>query len=79
MSVQANQIVVNAVKCLSCKRVLVSTHRHDFRQCKCGTFADGGRDYLRRGGDPANIQELAIMFSPRHKVLFLADDAGEFI
>ena len=79
MSAVANQIIVNAVKCLGCKRILVSTHRHDFRQCGCGTFVDGGRDYLRRGGNPELIQEQAIMFHPIKKVLFLATDAGEFV
>ncbi len=73
-----HQIIVNAVKCLGCKRVLISTSRHDFRQCACGTFADGGRDYLRRGGDPAKIQDISILFSPDKKVLFLAEDAKEF-
>lgn len=38
------------VKCLKCKEVLQSKHRHDFVQCSCGNlFVDGGSDYLRMG------------------------------
>lgn len=42
------KIIVNAVECQTCKRVLVSVHRHDFRSCG-HVFNDGGRDYFRRG------------------------------
>jgi hypothetical protein len=39
-----------------------SAHRHDFRTCACGKIAvDGGRDYRRRVGDPALIEELSEM------------------
>lgn len=40
----------SGVQCLSCKDIIVSLHRHDFRVCSCGhTFVDGGSDYLRYG------------------------------
>ena len=31
--------------------VTYSRYRHDYRGTGCGTFIDGGRDYLRYGGD----------------------------
>jgi len=41
------------VKCASCKDVIFSDYRHDFKYCSCGnTFVDGGLDYLRYGGEP---------------------------
>lgn len=45
------KIVFNMVRCDTCQQVLLSLTRHDFRQCVCGTFTDGGTDYLHRGGD----------------------------
>ena len=50
-------IVRNAAECRKCGDVIESTHRHDFKFCKCGEiFVDGGRDYIRRGAnDLANI------------------------
>ena len=43
---------VKGVQCFSCKDAIWSRHRHDFRKCSCGkTFVDGGRDYLRCGGE----------------------------
>ena len=58
-----HDIILNMVKCGLCKQVLLSLHRHDFRQCSCGnTFVDGGRDYLRRGGKYiGDIQELSVV------------------
>ena len=42
-------IVLNAIQCVRCEEVIRSTHRHDFRRCKCGRVAvDGGHDYLKR-------------------------------
>jgi hypothetical protein len=44
-------IVQNAVICNKCDDFIVSKHRHDFVECKCGNiFVDGGQAYLRRGG-----------------------------
>jgi hypothetical protein len=53
-------IVKNKAQCKICKQVIESKHRHDFVSCKCGCiFVDGGRDYLRRGGELHNIIELS--------------------
>ena len=42
-------IIKNQIKCNHCGEVIESTHRHDFRTCKCGSVSvDGGHDYLRR-------------------------------
>lgn len=54
------QIIKNAVKCLKCKTVIESRHRHDFVFCECGAIAvDGGHDYLKRVGDPNLVEELS--------------------
>lgn len=43
--------------CLTCGKVIVSLHRHDFRTCNCGhgsgtqIFIDGGSDYIRWGAE----------------------------
>ena len=43
------RIKVNKVQCKNCGEIIESTHRHDFKFCKCGNVAvDGGHDYLRR-------------------------------
>lgn len=42
--------------------ILESKHRHDWVHCRCkngGIFVDGGREYLRRGGDLDLIRELS--------------------
>ena len=46
------QLVYNSVTCLSCKEVLVSHHRHDYKTCGCDnqTMVDGGTAYQRYGG-----------------------------
>lgn len=45
------KLLLNAVQCLKCGDVIVSTHRHDFRGCSCGQIAvDGGLEYTRRAG-----------------------------
>lgn len=46
----------NVIRCRKCGVVLESKHRHDFVACECGTFVDGGLDYVRVGGDFANIE-----------------------
>ena len=44
------KLIRNAIKCNHCGDVIESKHRHDFKECKCGTvFVDGGLDYSRRG------------------------------
>jgi len=53
-------ILKNKAQCNKCKEIIESKHRHDFRQCKCGAiFVDGGKDYIRRGGELDDIIELS--------------------
>ncbi len=48
MSVRT-RILKNAVRCNNCGEEIESTHRHDFKWCKCGLVAvDGGHAYLKR-------------------------------
>ena len=57
-----DRIIRNAAQCAACQDVIESTHRHDFRSCSCqAIFVDGGKEYLRRGGDPAQLIELSEM------------------
>jgi hypothetical protein len=56
-----NEIILkNQIQCLKCLDVVESLHTHDFRWCSCKAVAvDGGRDYLRRVGEPENYKELS--------------------
>ena len=39
---------VNAIKCGSCKDVVFSRARHDYRSCSCGEVSvDGGFEYFK--------------------------------
>lgn len=54
------RIVTNKIKCKKCGDVIESTHRHDFKWCKCHSVAvDGGHDYLKRCGVPGGWEELS--------------------
>lgn len=52
----------SSVRCTACGMTLVSTHRHDFRQCGCPqmTMVDGGSDYLRTGGRDLQLVEVLV-------------------
>lgn len=51
----------NRIRCKKCDTVIESKHRHDFVRCPCKAVAvDGGRDYLKRVGDPADYEELSL-------------------
>ena len=53
------RIIRNAIRCKLCGDIIESTHRHDFKWCKCGKVAvDGGTAYLKRSGEPENCEEL---------------------
>lgn len=55
------KVIVNKIRCKKCGDIIESTHRHDFKICKCGAVAvDGGHDYLRRSGDLDGYEELSI-------------------
>lgn len=54
------KIIRNSARCLKCGDHLISHHRHDFKGCSCGSlFVDGGLDYIKRVGDPLNIEETS--------------------
>jgi len=53
-------ILQNQVRCKKCGDEPYSTHRHDYKPCKCGAVAvDGGMEYLRRVGDVENMEEMS--------------------
>lgn len=70
--IKRNPIVRNAVRCKLCNDVIESTHRHDFKYCKCGAvFVDGGPHYKRRGWhpgyDPDDVyEELGEFYGPEN-------------
>lgn len=48
----------NIAKCNKCGSVIESKTRHDYQSCKCGAIAvDGGKDYIRRCGNPEDFDE----------------------
>jgi hypothetical protein len=55
------QIILNRVQCKSCKEVLVSYHRHDYKTCDCEnkTMVDGGTAYQRYGGKDLNLVDTS--------------------
>jgi len=54
------KILSNKIQCKTCDDVIESVDRHDFRWCNCHSVAvDGGKDYLKRCGDPTNYIELS--------------------
>ncbi len=50
---------VSTVICPKCQIEMYSRARHDFHSCKCGTFVDGGFDYIRYGC-PVGFNALVI-------------------
>jgi ribosomal protein L37E len=56
----AQRIQTNSARCRRCGDVLVSEYRRDFKWCSCGGIAvDGGKDYLKRCGDPSLVEDLS--------------------
>ncbi len=54
------RIKVNKIRCNKCGDEIESSFRHHYIECKCGAvFADGGHDYLRRGGKLEDWTELS--------------------
>ena len=52
-------IIRNAARCLKCNEEIESKYVHDFKSCSCGAiFVDGGLDYIKRGGNPADMIDL---------------------
>lgn len=62
---RARYIKVNAVRCRSCLKVLVSLDNHDFRACSCkrsvfidgGTVGLGGYGAVRRGWPRGKVED----------------------
>ena len=60
------RIKLNRIKCKLCGDIIISTHVHDFKFCKCGSVAvDGGHDYRRRCGNREDYEELSIVEEDR--------------
>lgn len=53
-------ILVNSFYCEDCEQTITSHHRHDFAECECGNFTDGGHDYIRRGGRLRRMHDQSI-------------------
>ena len=54
------KILSNKAQCAVCSTIIESRYRHDFVWCKCRSIAvDGGKDYLKRVGEPTNFIELS--------------------
>lgn len=54
-------ILRNSFRCRTCGVELVSRYRHDYNGCECGNFIDGGKDYLRWGGNLSDIEDTSIV------------------
>lgn len=56
------RIIHNRIQCLRCGEVIESIYTYDFSSCSCGACAvDGGKDYLRRCGNPEDWEERSIV------------------
>ena len=62
-------VVVNKAQCRKCGDIIESTHRHDFKSCKCGAITvDGGRDYLKRMAKDLNdVIELSETYEEEYE------------
>jgi len=53
-------VVCNKCQCAKCLDIIESKYGHDFVRCKCGAiFTDGGKGYIRRGGELEDIIDLS--------------------
>lgn len=76
------RITRNRAQCLKCFDIIESKHRNDFVSCKCGAiFIDGGKDYVRSGGDLDAINYLTEYgpYEPRHKTQDVEKPYGDVI
>lgn len=61
------QIIRNRCKCKKCGDIIESKDRHDYVECKCGAiFTDGGLDYVRRGGNVEDIEDMSEFINVRN-------------
>jgi hypothetical protein len=59
------KILFNRARCRKCGSFLESKSVHDLHRCACGAVAiDGGLEYLRRLGEPEDIEELSEIVRP---------------
>lgn len=59
-SANPSNIKRNAARCRKCGETIESKYRHDYVRCSCGSIAvDGGFTYIRRAGNPDDIEELS--------------------
>lgn len=56
---KAPKIKHNAFHCKKCGMIVESKSVHDFQSCKCGNFTDGGLEYIRRGGNLDDMEDLS--------------------
>lgn len=62
---------VRTVTCTECGAEMYSRARHDLHGCECGTFVDGGFDYLRAGwskGDKRPITSTRYVAATRQEL-----------
>lgn len=56
----SEEIIRNRIRCKHCGDIIESKSTHDFKLCSCGKVAiDGGRSYLKRSGNPNDLEELS--------------------
>lgn len=61
-------IISNKIQCNSCKDILTSKHRYDFKMCSCKmSGVDGGNYYRRRIG--SNFIEMSIYSNDDFEVI----------
>ena len=60
-------IPVQNFRCRKCGVTRVSLHRHDWVDCRCGNFIDGGFDYGRRGGNFKDMESLLLYLKVEEK------------
>lgn len=77
---QHKNLLVDAARCMSCKTVLFSRTRHDYRSCTCGSISvDGGFDYFRYRADQQDlIQYLNIQLPKKITKKLLYNDWNHY-
>lgn len=53
------KIIRNAFKCKKCGKTVESKSVHDFATCECGNSTDGGAEYIIRGGNFEDMEDLS--------------------
>jgi hypothetical protein len=72
----SSTLLRSQLECPRCHDIVASIHRHDFQQCSCGgIFLDGGRDYMRCGGESLVVEDGSIQHMDRS--LFIAGNHND--